>query len=107
MKSLKTKVIVPLLLIALVGISSSFLGLISLKNLGATGDEIAVQRVPVIITLDAISSNIQQMQQLLLTHSVMDTKEDKQRVEEQMSVSAATLKVYLDAFQELTDDEAA
>lgn len=107
MKSLKTKVIVPLLLIALVGISSSFLGLISLKNLGAAGDEIAVQRVPVIITLDAISSNIQQMQQLLLTHSVMDTKEDKQRVEEQMSVSAATLKAYLDAFQELTDDEAA
>lgn len=107
MKSLKTKVIVPLLLIALVGISSSFLGLISLKNLGAAGDEIAVQRVPVIITLDAISSNIQQMQQLLLTHSVMDTKEDKQRVEEQMSVSAATLKAYLDAFQELTDDETA
>ena len=97
----------PLLLIALVGISSSFLGLISLKNLGAAGNEIAAQRVPVIITLDAISSNIQQMQQLLLTHSVMDTKEDKQRVEEQMSVSAATLKAYLDAFQELTDDEAA
>ncbi len=107
MKSLKTKVIMPLLLIALVGISSSFLGLISLKNLGAAGNEIAAQRVPVIITLDAISSNIQQMQQLLLTHSVMDTKEDKQRVEEQMSVSAATLKAYLDAFQELTDDEAA
>lgn len=107
MKSLKTKVIVPLLLIALVGVSSSFLGLISLKNLGAAGDEIAAQRVPVIITLDAISSNIQQMQQLLLTHSVMDTKEDKQRVEEQMSVSAATLKAYLDAFHGLTDDEAA
>ncbi len=107
MKSLKTKVIVPLFLIALVGISSSFLGLISLKNLGAAGNEIAAQRVPVIITLDAISSNIQQMQQLLLTHSVMDTKEDKQRVEEQMSVSVATLSAYLAAFQELTDDEAA
>ena len=84
-----------------------FLGLISLKNLGTAGNEIAAQRVPVIITLDAISSNIQQMQQLLLTHSVMDTKEDKQRVEEQMSVSAATLIAYLEAFRELSDDDAA
>ncbi|MDE7185697.1 MAG: methyl-accepting chemotaxis protein [Lachnospiraceae bacterium] len=107
MRSLKTKVIVPLLLIALVGIGSSFLGLISLKQLGAAGNEIAAQRVPVIITLDAISSNIQQMQQLLLTHSVMDTKEDKQRVEEQMSVSAATLRAYLDEFRTLADDETA
>ncbi len=84
-----------------------FLGLISLKNLGTAGNEIAAQRVPVIITLDAISSNIQQMQQLLLTHSVMDTKKDKQRVEEQMSVSAATLIAYLEAFRELSDDDAA
>lgn len=42
---------------------------------------------------------------LLLTHSVMDTKEDKQRVEEQMSVSAATLRAYLGAFRTLADDE--
>ena len=63
--------------------------------------------MPVIITLDAISSNIQQMQQILLTHSVMDAKEDKQRVEEQMSVSAATLRAYLEEFRTLADDEAA
>ncbi len=107
MRSLKTKVIVPLLLIAIVGIGSSFLGLISLKQLGAAGNEIAAQRVPIIITLDAISSNIQQMQQLLLTHSVMDTKEDKQRVEEQISVAVAALQTYLDMFHELTDDEMA
>ncbi len=105
MRSLKTKVIIPLLLVALVGIASSFMGLISLKQLGTAGNEIAAQRVALIITLDAISSNVQQMQQLLLTHSVMDTKEDKQRVEEQISVSAATLRAYLEAFKEIADDE--
>ena len=105
MRSLKTKVIIPLLLVALVGIASSFMGLISLKQLGTAGNEIAAQRVPLIITLDAISSNVQQMQQLLLTPSVMDTKEDKQRVEEQISVSAATLRAYLEAFKEIADDE--
>ncbi|MCI9032884.1 MAG: hypothetical protein HFJ08_02295 [Lachnospiraceae bacterium] len=105
MRSLKTKVIIPLLLVALVGIASSFMGLISLKQLGTAGNEIAAQRVPLIITLDAISSNVQQMQQLLLTHSVMDTKEDKQRVEEQISVSAATLRAYLEAFKGIADDE--
>ena len=105
MRSLKTKVIIPLLLVALVGIASSFMWLISLKQLGTAGNEIAAQRVPLIITLDAISSNVQQMQQLLLTHSVMDTKEDKQRVEEQISVSAATLRAYLEAFKGIADDE--
>lgn len=105
MRSLKTKVIIPLLLVALVGVGSSFMGLLSLKQLGTAGNEIAAQRVALIITLDAISSNVQQMQQLLLTHSVMDTKEDKQRVEEQISVSAATLRAYLEAFKEIADDE--
>lgn len=66
MRSLKTKVIIPLLLVALVGIGSSFMGLISLKQLGTAGNEIAAQRVPLIITLDAISSNVQQMQTVIV-----------------------------------------
>lgn len=105
MKSLKTKVIVPLLLIALIGIISSFTGVVSLKQLGEAGNEIAVQRVPVIITLDAISATIEQQQQLLLTHSVMDTKEDKQAVEQEINVSVATLKAYLEKYREITADE--
>lgn len=107
MKSLKTKVIIPLLLIAIIGIVSSFSGLAFLKQLGAAGDEIAAQRVPAIITLDAISSNVEQLQQLLLTHSVMDTKEDKKEVEKEIGVSMATLKAYLDKYGELTEDEKA
>lgn len=107
MKSLKTKVIIPLLLIAVIGICSSFSGLIFLKQLGAAGNEIAAQRVPVIITLDAISSNVEQLQQLLLTHSVMDTKEDKKAVEQEISVSVATLKAYLEKYGEFAEDELA
>lgn len=106
MKSLKTKVVIPLLLLAVIGIGSSFLGLFSLKELGAVGNEIAGEQVPVIITLDAISSNVQQLQQLLLTHSVMDTKEDKKAVEEQISTAVATTRAYLEKYKELTADEA-
>lgn len=105
MKSLKTKVVIPLLLLAVIGIGSSFLGLISLKQLGAVGNEIAGEQVPVIITLDAISSNVQQLQQLLLTHSVMDTKADKAEVETQISVAVATTNAYLEKYKELTADE--
>lgn len=107
MKSLKSKVIIPLMLLALIGIASSFIGLISLKQLGAAGNEIAAEHVPVIITLDAISSNVEQMQELLLTHSVMDTKEDKEAVEQEISVSAATLKACLEKYNEITADETA
>lgn len=105
MKSLKVKVIVPLLLLAVIGIVSSLMGLVSLRQLGEAGNEIAAKRVPVIITLDAISLNIQQMQQLLLTHSVMDTKEDKARVEEEIGIAAATLKAYLEKYKNLAEDE--
>lgn len=106
MKSLKTKVIIPLLLLAVIGISTSFMGLVSLKQLGAAGNEIAGKNVPVIITLDAISANVEEMQELLLTHSVMDTKEDKQAVEQEINVSVATCKAYIEKYRELTQDEA-
>ncbi|WP_310602188.1 methyl-accepting chemotaxis protein [Anaerosporobacter sp.] len=104
MKSLRMKVIIPLLLIALVGIGSSLMGLISLKQLGSAGNEIAAEKVPVIITLDAISANVEQLQQLLLTHSVMNTKEDKQVVEKSIATSVATIKAYLEKYKELTED---
>lgn len=105
MKSLKVKVIIPMLLLALISIGSSFLSLQCLQRLGAVGEEIAAQNVPVIITLDAISANVEQLQELLLTHSVMNTKEDKAEVEEKISVSAATLKAYLDKYGELAEEQ--
>lgn len=106
MKKLKMKVIIPLLLLALTGICSSLLGLGCLKQLGSIGSEIASEQVPVIIMLDAISANVEEMQQLLLTHSVMDTKDDKAVVEQKISVSVATLTAYLEKYRELSDDEA-
>lgn len=106
MRSLKTKVIIPLLLITLISIMSLYMNLECLQQLGDAGNEIASQNVPVIITLDAISVKVEEMQQLLLTHSVMNTKEDKQAVEQKINVSAATLKAYLEKYRELTNDEA-
>ncbi len=106
MKSLRIKVFVPLVLIAMIGIATAIMGVYSLKQLGDAGNEIAAERVPVIITLDAISLNVKEMQQLLLTHSVMNTKEDKVRVEEEISVAAATLKAYLDEYNRIAGNEA-
>lgn len=106
MKNLKMKVIVPLLLLAVTGICSSLLGLSCLKQLGTIGSEIVSEQVPVIIVLDAISANVEEMQKLLLTHSIMDTKEDKAAAEQEISVSAATLKAYLAKYRELSADEA-
>lgn len=106
MKRLKSKVIIPLLLMALTGICSSVLGLSCLKQLGSIGSEIASEQVPVIIVLDSISANVEELQQLLLTHSVMDTKEDKNIVEQKISISVATLKAYLEKYKEISEDEA-
>lgn len=105
MKSLKMKVIIPLMLLALTGIGSTLLGLGCLKQLGSVGREIAVEQVPVIIVLDSLSANVEEMQQLLLMHSIMDTKEDKAKVEQEISVSAATLKAYLEKYKEISEDE--
>lgn len=105
MKSLKTKVIIPLLMLAIIGIVSSYLALMCLNQLGAASDEIVTKNVPVIIVLDAISANVEQSQQLLLTHSIMSTKEDKARVENEISISIATLKAYIDKYNEITGNE--
>lgn len=103
MKSLKSKVIVPLLLIVAVSVISSFLSMACLKRLGNAGNEIAAQNVPVIISLDAMSAKLEELQQLLLNHSIMNTREDKQRVEEKISIAAATLKAYIAQYGKLGD----
>ncbi len=73
MKSLRSKVIVPLLLIVVISILSSLFSISSIRRLGAAGDEIVTKDIPVIISLDAIAANIQEMQQLLLNYSIMNT----------------------------------
>lgn len=107
MKSLKSKVVIPLLLLALISMVSSYMGLSCVRYLGEASSEITEKNVPVIIMLDAISANVEQMQELLLTHSVMDTKEDKQKVEQRISVSVAALKAYIEKYREITGDETA
>lgn len=101
---MKVKVVVPLFLLALIGMMSSFFGLLSLRQLGLVGNEIAAERVPIVIALDSISAYVEQLQQQLLTHSILDTREEKQQIEEKISVSAATLKAYLEKYGELTED---
>ncbi len=105
MKSLKSKVVIPVLILALIGIISSRVGLLCLKSLGAASDEIVTKDVPVIIVLDAISANVEKSQQLLLNHSIMNTKEDKEEVEQKIAVSIATLKAYIDKYSEITNNE--
>lgn len=105
MKSLKVKVVTPLLILALIGMVSSYIALTCLNQLGAASDEIVSENVPVIIVLDAISAKVEQSQQLLLAHSIMDTKEDKAKVEQEISVSIATLKAYIDKYKEITGND--
>ena len=106
MKKLTTKVMVPFLVVAMVGIICSIAGTMSLRNLGNIGDTIAAERVPAIIALDSLSAKVQELQQLLLTHSVMDTKESKQSVESDIRTAVATIYAYMDKYNELTEDEA-
>lgn len=96
--------VVPLFLLALIGMLSSVLGLLSLRQLGLVGNEIAAERAPIIITLDSVSAYVEQLQQKLLTHSILDTKEEKQQMESEISVSAAMVKAYLEKYGELTED---
>lgn len=105
MKSLKSKVIVPLVLIVAVSILSAFFSLSSIKRLGAAGDEIVTRDIPVIISLDAIAANIQEMQQLLLNYSIMNTKEEKKAVEEKIGRAAATLNANIEQYEKIGDTE--
>ncbi|MBO5228506.1 MAG: methyl-accepting chemotaxis protein [Lachnospiraceae bacterium] len=106
MKSLKVKVFVPLLLMAILAVASSLVNMVLLRQLGDAGSKMATEEVPVIIVLDSISTNIEKMQQLLLTHSVMNTKEDKAAIEADINTVAATLNAYLLSFKDITGDEA-
>lgn len=103
MKNLKVKVVVPLFLLALIGMLSSFLGYRSLQQLGMVGKEIVTERVPTIITLDSILISVEQLQQQLLIHSILDTREEKEQLEKEIQISSATLNAYLKEYKKLVD----
>lgn len=105
MKSLRSKVIVPLVLIVAVSILSSLFSISSIRRLGAAGDEIVTKDIPVIISLDAIAANIQEMQQLLLNYSIMNTKEEKKAVEEKIGRAAATLNANIRQYGKIGNSE--
>ena len=105
MKSLRSKVIVPLLLIVVISILSSLFSISSIRRLGAAGDEIVTKDIPVIISLDAIAANIQEMQQLLLNYSIMDTEEEKKAVEEKIGRAAATLNANIRQYGKISNSE--
>ncbi len=105
MKSLRSKVIVPLVLIMAVSILSSLFSISSIRRLGAAGDEIVTKDIPVIISLDAIAANIQEMQQLLLNYSIMNTKEEKKAVEEKIGKAAATLNANIRQYGKIGNAE--
>jgi len=105
MKSLRSKVIVPLVLIVAVSILSSIFSISSIKRLGAAGDEIVTEDIPVIISLDAIAANIQEMQQLLLNYSIMNTKEEKKIIEEKIGKAAATLNANIRQYGKIGNSE--
>ena len=104
MKKLTTKVMLPFLIVAMIGLICSVAGTSSLKKLGNIGDTIAAEQVPAVLALDALSAKVQELQQLLLTHSVMDTKESKQGVESDIRTAVATIYAYMDKYHELTGD---
>lgn len=104
MKKLTTKVMLPFLVVAVIGLICSVAGMASLKKLGNIGDTIAAEQVPAVLALDSLSAKVQELQQLLLTHSVMDTKESKQNVESDIRTAVATIYAYLDKYNELTGD---
>ena len=103
MKNLKVKVVVPLFLLALIGMLSSFLGYRSLQQLGMVGKEIVTERVPTIIMLDSILISVEQLQQQLLIHSILDTREEKEQLEKEIQISSATLNAYLKEYKKLVD----
>ncbi len=104
MKKLTTKVMLPFLVVAVIGLICSIAGTSSLRKLGNIGDNIAAEQVPAVLALDSLSAKVQELQQLLLTHSVMDTKEAKQSVENNIRTAVATIYAYMDKYQELTGD---
>lgn len=106
MKSMKAKILIPLLILALAGGLTGFLGTYSLHMLKSASNEISDNHLPVIMTLDYISSNVQELQQLLLTHCIAETEEAKAKEELEIARAKAQLEADMENYRTMisTDD---
>lgn len=104
MRSMKVKIFIPLFILAIAGVLTGYLGTYSLQMLKSASNEISDNHLPTIMTLDYISSNVQELQQLLLTHCIAETQEDKAQEEERIYIVKAQLEADIENYQTMILD---
>lgn len=105
MKSMRIKIIVPLLLMGIIGVAAAFTGIMSLGMLKSVSTEISDVNLPSIMSLDAISTKVQEMQQLLLTYCIAETPELKSEEEGTIAIVRTELNAYMDEYSSLLPDD--
>lgn len=105
MKSMKAKIFIPLFILALVGGLTGILCRRSLTMLKSASNEISDNHLPLIMTLDYISSTVQKLQQLLLTHCIAETPEGKEAEESEIMQAIAQLEADMESYHSMISSE--
>lgn len=105
MKRVRVKILVVLITLVVVGIGSSFSGILSLNMLKSSSDHISENYLNRVMVLTKISSTMQESQQLLLAHCIATTIDSKAALTENISESMAQLEYSFKEYASLVGDD--
>ena len=105
MKNMRAKLFTPLFILVLAGGLTGILCRYSLNMLKSISNEISDKHLPLIMTVDYISSTVQELQQLLLTHCISETEENKQKEESEIKQARAQLKADMDSYYSMLSSQ--
>ncbi len=105
MKNMRAKLFTPLFILVLAGGLTGILCRYSLNMLKSISNEISDKHLPLIMTVDYISSTVQELQQLLLTHCISETEENKQKEESEIKQAKAQLKADMDSYYSMLSSQ--
>lgn len=95
---INSKLLLPMFLLAIIGIVTCFVGSNNLAKVQSSNDKITGTYLEGIMNLDSLSEEFVSLQKLMLQHSLA-SKEDKGNVEEFMDLSQESVKKYKEAYK--------
>lgn len=107
MKSLRVKILVPVIVLAIICIAYSAWGISSSSQLKKESLKESGQNINAIHKLDTLSKDFQLMQKLLYTYFVTGNDEAKVKIKKEIDEAASTVKEEVTSYSELisTEDE--
>lgn len=99
-KSIKKKILIPVLAMAIFGLAGIIIGALQLNGLNSASSEISEKYMPSIIYADSMSNCFQELHKYMFAYCLAETDEQRSKLDSQIADTKEELSTAMSKFQE-------